>query len=67
MCHSGLAIQIADQGRQSVQRLGIEAKHLSNFARCQPSTVSNDIRGHGSAELAISLIDILNRLLAVIA
>src|SRR3954451_5828783 len=59
--------KVTHQSGQFVECLGIEAKHLANFARCQPPPIGDYICRHCSAKLSITLIDILNRLLAIIA
>src|SRR5438270_6378404 len=59
--------KVTHQSGQFIECLCIEAKHLANFARCQPPSIGNNVCRHCGTELSITLIDILNRLLAIIA
>jgi hypothetical protein len=44
-----------------------EAEHLSDVADGRTAAVGDDIGGHGGAELAVALVDVLNDALALIA
>ena len=55
----------ADELGEAVERLGIEAERLACFARGRASAVGDDVGGHGRAEFAITLIDVLNGALAL--
>src|SRR5215472_2989982 len=55
------------QTGELVKALPVESKHLSHFAGCRAAPVGNDVCGHGGAELAISLVNVLNRLFSLIA
>ena len=58
---------MTDETCQSLQCFHIKAEYLAHLARGRPATISDDIRGHRGAKLAISLIDGLNRAFALIA
>ena len=57
----------SDGGRNFVECFGIKAKGLSHFTRSHAIAISNDIGSHGSAALAVTLIDVLDGALALIA
>src|SRR6185437_819460 len=61
-----LPLKAAHQRREAVQSLPVKAEDLAYLARREPPSVSAYIGGHRSAELAIALIDILDRFLAII-
>ena len=62
-----LIFEMADQTRQAIQRRSVEAQRFADFARGGAAAIGDDIGGHGGAELAVSLIDVLNGALALIA
>ena len=62
-----LVFPMADEARQPIQRRRIEAQHFADFARGGPAAIGDDIGGHGGAELAVALVDVLNGALALIA
>src|SRR5450756_50117 len=47
------------------RRLLIETESFSNLPRSGPAAKGDDVRCHGSAQLAVTLVDVLNRTLAV--
>src|SRR5438270_4299034 len=55
-----------NRGRNFVQSFRIEAQRLSHFPRSQPATVSNNVRGHGRATLAVKFVQILDYALTLI-
>ena len=55
------------QPGEAVQSFFIEAQRLADLARGGASAIGNDVGGHGRAELAVALVDILDGLLALIA
>src|SRR5262249_53308233 len=57
----------ADQRGETVQRLHVKPKHLADLARGQASAIGADIGGHSGAALAVSPIQILDGLLALVA
>src|SRR5262245_21465812 len=59
--------EMPDETRQTVERLGIETQRLAHFSRRRPAAIGYDIGRHRSAQRAVSLVDILNRALALIA
>src|SRR6185369_1222301 len=56
-----------DQRRETCERFVVEVEHLPDFARGRAPTISDDIRGHRRAEFSVALVNVLNRLLALIA
>ncbi len=62
-CHS----QVETRRRNFVQRFGIEAQRLADFARGGASAIGDDVGGHGRAEFAVALVDVLDDALALIA
>ena len=50
-----------------VERFGIEAERLADFARGGAAAIGDDVGGHGGAEFAVALVDILDGALALIA
>src|SRR5437660_6899969 len=56
-----------DRSRNFIQSFRIEAKGLSHFPRSQPAAVSNNVRGHGCAALAVKFVQILDYALTLIA
>ncbi len=61
-----LVFKVADERRQALQRLSVKTEYLSHFTRGRASTICDDICGHRSTKLAISLINVLNRAFALI-
>src|SRR5258708_36916451 len=55
------------QTRQTPESLFINPEHFTDFARRRTSTISDHVRGHRRAQLAVPLVNILNRALALIA
>ena len=55
-----------DRGGNLVERFRIESQRLSHFPCCHAVAIGDDVRGHGSAALAITPVDVLNDLLAFI-
>src|ERR1700733_9380590 len=58
-------LPIADQARQTAQRLFIEAKGFADLAGSRLAAIGDDIRSHGSAKFAVTLVNILNGLFAL--
>ena len=56
-----------DGGGNFVQRFRIEAQRLAHFARGRAAAIGDDVGGHGGAELAVALVDVLDDALALIA
>ena len=46
---------------------GSKPEHLADLARRGPAAIGDDVGGHGRAELAVALVDVLNDALALIA
>src|SRR5262249_31593309 len=60
-------LEAAHHGRETIERLRVKAEDFADFARRQPATIGTDVGGHGRAQLAISLIDILDGLFSFVA
>jgi hypothetical protein len=58
---------VADQARELRQCLGIEAEHLADLARRRFAAIGDDVRRHGGTQLAVTLVHIADRLLALVA
>src|SRR3979409_678546 len=56
-----------NQTRQTPESLFIKPEPFTNFARGRTSTISDPVRGHRRAQLAVPLVNILNRAFALIA
>src|SRR3989442_931208 len=52
--------------RKPVEGLLIESKRLAHFSRRGAITIGDDVRRHRRPELAVALIDVLNRLLSLV-
>src|ERR1039458_3393016 len=53
--------------RHSLQRLGIESQRLAHFARRHAIAIGDHVGGHGRAALSITLIDVLDHALPLVA
>ena len=60
-------LPVAYQAGEAGELLVFEAERLAYFARRGTAAIADDVGGHGCAELAIALVDVLDDLLAVIA
>ncbi len=56
-----------NRGGNFVESFRIETQHLAHFAPRHAAAVSNDVRGHRCAPLAVTFVQILNDALALIA
>src|SRR6185369_1033062 len=56
-----------DERRQTCKRLVVEVEHLPDLARGRAPAISDDVRGHRRAEFSVALVNVLNRLLALIS
>src|SRR5215471_13998929 len=56
-----------DGGGNLIQRFRIESQRLAHLAHSHAVAISDDVRGHGGAALAMALVDILNDFFALIA
>ena len=45
----------------------VEAQRLAHFARGRAAAIGDDVGGHGGAELAVALVDVLDDALALVA
>ncbi len=52
---------------QPVHLLGRKAQRLTDLAHRAPRAISDHVRGHRGAAVAVAAIDVLNRLLAIVA
>ena len=67
-CVVGAApLPMANERGKARELIFVEAEGLADFARGGAASVADDVGGHGGAEFAVVLIDVLNDLLAVIA
>ncbi len=57
----------ADQFGEAVEGFRVEAQSLACLARRRASAIGDDVGGHGRAEFAVALIDVLNRALALLS
>ena len=57
----------ADELGQAVEGFGVEAEGLARFACGGASAIGNDVGGHRRAQFAVTLIDVLNCPLALVA
>src|SRR6266550_7626631 len=55
-----------NRGRNFVESFWIEAQSLSHFSRSQPAAISDHVRGHGRATLAVKFVQILDYALTLI-
>src|SRR5206468_8955657 len=62
-----LVFEMSDKPRQALQCFHIKTEHLSDFARSRAAAIGDDIRRHGSTQLAVPVIYVLNRALPLIA
>jgi hypothetical protein len=58
---------IPDEPGETARRLFIEAEGFGNLTGSGLAAIGDDVGGHGCPELAIALIDILDRLFALVA
>ena len=67
-CPSGPSIpRCATRLAERVERGFVEAQRLADFARGGASAIGDDVGGHGGAELAVALVDVLDDALALVA
>src|ERR1041385_3736714 len=52
---------------EACQRFIVEVEHLADFTCGRAPAISNDVRRHRRAEFSITLVNVLNRLLTLIA
>src|SRR2546421_7367788 len=57
----------ADQPGKLIDGFGIKAQSLAHLARRRASAIRDYVGGHGRAQLAVALIDVLDHALALIA
>ena len=58
-------LPMADEAGEAAERVLIEAQRLAHFARRRLAAIGDDVGGHGRAQFAVALVDILNGLLAL--
>jgi hypothetical protein len=58
---------MADERGEARELIFIEAEGLADFARGGAAAIADDVGGHGCAEFAVALVDVLDDLLALIA
>ena len=57
----------AHQAGEPLERGDFEAQRLAHFARGRASAIGDDVGGHGRAQLAEALVDVLDGALALVA
>src|SRR5262249_56841402 len=55
------------QAGETGERLFVEAEHLADFACRRASTIGDNVGRHSSAELAVTFVHVLDRLLALLS
>ena len=60
-------LPVAYQTGEARELIFGEAERLADFACGGAAALADDVGGHGGAELAVALVDVLNDLLALIA
>src|SRR6185503_10716214 len=56
-----------NESGESCQCFVVEVEHLADFTCSRAPAISDNVRGHGRAEFSIALVNVLNRLLTLIA
>ncbi len=56
-----------DQTGETAKCFFVKIEHLAHFARRRTSAISDDIRGHRRAEFSVALVNVLNRVFALIS
>ena len=59
--------QVRDQAAEPLERGDFEAQRLAHFARGGAPAIGDDVGGHGGAQLAEALVDVLDGALALVA
>src|SRR5260370_27744364 len=54
-------------GRETTQRVWLEAQDLAHLPRCQLRTIGDNVGRHGCAALAIPLVNVLDDTLPLVA
>ena len=57
----------ADEARQAVERLRLEAQRFAHLARGGAPAIGDDVGGHGRAQFAVPFVDVLDDALAPVA
>src|SRR5579863_181883 len=60
-------LPVADERGETRKLLFFKAEDLADFARGGAAAISNDVGGHGGAELAVALVDVLDDFFAIVA
>src|SRR3954454_5099469 len=56
-----------DERRQTRERFVVEVERLADFTRGRAPAISNDVRRHRRPEFSVAFVNVLNRLLALLA
>ena len=70
LCHGVVCaapLPVADKARETRELLFFEAERLAHFARRRAAAIGDDVGGHGRAQRAVALVDVLDDLFAMIA
>src|SRR3954468_1685650 len=57
----------ANEFGNAVEGVGVEVKGLADLACGGASAIGDDVGGHGGAEFSVTLVDVLNDALALVA
>ncbi len=60
-------LPMADEAGEAAERFFVEAERLADLARGGLAAIGDDVGGHGRAEFAVALVDVLDGLLALVA
>src|SRR5687767_4241565 len=64
--HGVREIAIGEERGKAIQNVPLKIEGLANFTRGAAATIGNDVRGHGCAVLAVTLVNFLDHPLAPI-
>jgi len=59
--------ELTDEAGEPVDGFGVKAESFADFARGGAAAIGDDVGGHGGAELAVTVVDILNSFFALVA
>src|SRR5439155_23878711 len=62
-----LPLPLGGEARKARDRLLVEAKRFADLARGGAPAIGNDVGGHGGSQFAVTLVDVLDDTLTLIA
>src|SRR5206468_7427009 len=62
-----LVLPVAHQPRETIAEGGGQPERFAHLAGRAPAAIRDDVRGHGRAQPAVTLVDVLDHLLTPIA